>query len=360
MLSLFFRTEAERTRELEMKNLLCGILALVMLAVMPAQAETRKDSLLLRDNHPQEYVVVKGDTLWHISGRFLKSPWKWPEVWGINPQVDNPHLIYPGDVIYLTWVDGKPRLGLRRDSGIYPRARVSPLDDAIPAIPLKDIISFLEDNRVLSEDILQSAPYILGGVNERIIAGAGDRVYARGTLLAEQRRQGVYRAANKYIDPETEEFLGFEVATIAEGDVVGRSDKQVITLDLVKSNKEARVKDRVVPTEEVSIQSIFYPVASPEGVSGEILSVLSGVRDGGQFDVVAINKGMREGLEAGHVFATYRRGELLKDPVTNEMVKLPSERSGEMMIFKVFEKVSYGLILQSNNVVSIGDYVREP
>lgn len=343
-----------------MKNLLCGILALVMLAVMPVHAETRKDTLLLRDDHPTEYVVVKGDTLWDISGRFLQSPWKWPEVWGVNPQVDNPHLIYPGDIIYLTWVDGKPRLGLRRDSGIYPRARVSPLEDAIPAIPLKDIIAFLEDHRVLSEDILEKAPYILGGKNSRIIAGAGDRVYARGELLAEQRRQGVYRSSNKYIDPVTEEFLGFEMETIAEGDVVGRAENQIITLDLKKSNKEVRVKDRVVPTEEVLIQSVFYPVAAPEGVNGEILSILSGVRDAGQFNVVAINRGSREGLEPGHVFATYRKGDLIKDPIKNEMVKLPSERSGEMMIFKVFEKVSYGLILQSTNVVSVGDEVREP
>jgi hypothetical protein len=343
-----------------MKNLLCGILAVVLLAVTPAQAETRKDSLLIRDDHPQEYVVVKGDTLWDISGRFLQSPWKWPEVWSVNPQVDNPHLIYPGDIIYLTWIDGKPRLGLRRDNGIYPRARTSPLENAIPAIPLKDIIAFLEEHRVLTDDILDQAPYVLGGKNGRIIAGAGDRVYARGVLLEEQRRQGIYRSSNKYVDPVTEEFLGYEMETIAEGDVVGRADNQVITLDLRKSNKEVRIQDRVVPTEEELIQSIFYPAAAPAGTDGQILSILSGVRDAGQFNVVAINRGAREGLEPGHVYATYRKGELIKDPIKNEMVTLPSERSGELMIFKVFEKVSYGLILQSTNVVSVGDEVRQP
>jgi len=291
-----------------MKKLLCGLLAFVVLSITHVSAETREDSLLLRDDYPQEYVVVKGDTLWHISGRFLQSPWKWPEVWGVNPQVDNPHLIYPGDVIYLTWVDGKPRLGVRRDSGIYPRARTSPLDQAIPAIPLRDIISFLNDNRVLEEDILKDAPYVLGGKSARIIAGAGDRIYARGSLLEEQRRQGIYRADGEYVD----------------------------------------------------IQSIFYPQPSPDGLEGKILKVLGGVRDGGQFNAVAINRGVREGLEPGHVFAIYRKGERLKDPVTKEFVTLPSERSGELMVFKVFEKVSYGLVMQSTDVVSIGDTLRQP
>jgi len=342
-----------------MKKLLCGLLAFVMLSLVHVQAETRKDNLLLRNDHPQEYVVVKGDTLWHISGRFLQSPWKWPEVWGVNPQVDNPHLIYPGDVIYLTWVDGKPRLGVRRDSGIYPRARVSPLEHAIPAIPLRDIISFLNDNRVMSENLLKEAPYVLGGRGERLISGAGDRIYARGSLLEDQRRQGVYRAANEYKDPDTEEFLGFEMVKIADADVAAQSE-DVISLDIVKSHKEVRVLDRVVPTEEVRIQSVFYPKPSPEGVEGKILSVLSGVRDAGQFNVVALNRGAREGLDAGQVFAIYRRGERIKDPVTKEFVTLPQERSGELMVFKVFEKVSYGLIMQSTDVVSIGDELRQP
>lgn len=342
-----------------MKKLLCGLFALLVITVMPVQAEARKDNLLLRDNYPEEYVVVKGDTLWHISGRFLKSPWKWPVVWGINPQVDNPHLIYPGDVIFLTWVNGKPRLGVRRDSGIYPKARVSPLVQPIPAIPLRNIISFLNDNRVLSEDLLKEAPYVLGSKGERIIAGAGDRVYARGELIEQQRRQGIYRASEEYIDPDTEEHLGYEALKLAEGDVFAKND-DVVTLDIRKSNKEIRVLDRVVPTEEVRIQSVFYPQPSPEGVKGKILSVLGGVRDGGQLDVVAINRGLREGLEAGHVFAIYRRGELVKDPVTKELVTLPQERSGELMVFKVFEKVSYGLVLRSNDVVSVGDELREP
>lgn len=342
-----------------MKKILCGLFTMLLVSLTPVQAEARKDTLLLRDDHPQEYVVVKGDTLWHISGRFLQSPWKWPEVWGVNPQVDNPHLIYPGDVIYLTWVDGKPRLGVRRDSGIYPKARVSPLVKPIPAIPLRDIIGFLNDNRVMSEDLLKGAPYVLGGQSKRIIAGAGDRVYARGELLEEQRRQGIYRAANEYIDPDTEEFLGYEMLKIADADVAERND-DILSLDVVKSHKEVRIMDRVVPTEEKVINSMFYPAPAPEGVTGKVISVLSGVRDAGQFNVVALNRGEREGLEAGNVFAIYRSGELVKDPVTKELITLPQERSGELMIFKVFEKVSYGLIMHSTDVVSIGDEIREP
>ncbi|MDF2182497.1 LysM peptidoglycan-binding domain-containing protein [Neptuniibacter sp. CAU 1671] len=342
-----------------MKNLLYGLLASLIVVISPVQAEVRKDSLLLNEDYPESYVVVKGDTLWDISARFLKSPWKWPEVWGVNPQVDNPHLIYPGDIIYLTWVDGQPRLGVKRDSGIYPRARVTPLDTAIPAIPLRDINSFLNNNRVLSEDLMQKAPYVLGGRDERIIAGAGDRVYARGQLLEEQPGQGIYRSENQYVDPETGEFLGYELLKIADGNVSERHD-DILTLDLAKSHQEVRVKDRVVPTEESRIQSMFYPKPSPDGVKAQILSVLGGVRDGGQYNVVAFNRGEREGIEAGHVFAIFRKGELTKDPITNELIQLPQERSGELMVFKVFEKVSYGLIMRSTNVVSVGDKLQQP
>lgn len=342
-----------------MKKLLCGLFTLLLVTVTTVQAEGRKDQLLLRDDYPQEYVVVKGDTLWDISGRFLQSPWKWPEVWGVNPQVDNPHLIYPGDVIYLIWVNGQPRLALKPNAGIHPRARTSPLEHAIPAIPLRDIHSFLNDNRVLSEDLLKRAPYILAGRSERIIAGAGDRVYARGQLLDDNRQQSIYRAASEYTDPKTGEFLGYELLKIADGDVVN-TEGDVNTVDIYKSNREVRILDRVVPTEKVRVQSIFYPAAPPEGVTGEVLSVLGGVRDGGQFNVVAVNRGLREGLKSGHVFSIYRRGEQIKDPVTKEMVTLPQERSGELMIFKVFEKVSYGLIMQSRDTVSIGDEIKEP
>lgn len=346
-----------------MKQLVAGFLGALVVCIAliaPVQAEVRKDTLALQDNYPKTYVVVKGDTLWDISGMFLKSPWKWPQLWGYNQQIDNPHLIYPGDVLTLKWVDGQPRLVL--NDGIIrlsPKAKVTRLKDAIPAIPLKDINSFLSDNIVMDSDELTAAPYVVGGTTQRIVAGAGDRVYARGTLVGDYSRQNIYRPAKEYIDPVTSEHLGFEMFKIGDA-VVAKKKGDIISLDLRKTREEVSALDRVYPSPKESIQSIFYPKAPDNDIDGRILSVLRGVRQAGQYDVVAINQGVREGLAPGHVLTIFRAGEVLKDPLTKEMIILPSEESGLMMIFKAYDKVSYALILKATDIVSIGDEVHSP
>ncbi|MDX2421165.1 MAG: LysM peptidoglycan-binding domain-containing protein [Amphritea sp.] len=346
-----------------MKQLVAGFLGALVVCIAliaPVQAEVRKDTLALQDNYPKTYVVVKGDTLWDISGMFLKSPWKWPQLWGYNQQIDNPHLIYPGDVLTLKWVDGQPRLVL--NDGIIrlsPKAKVTRLKDAIPAIPLKDINSFLSDNIVMDSDELTAAPYVVGGTTQRIVAGAGDRVYARGTLVGDYSRQNIYRPAKEYIDPVTSEHLGFEMFKIGDA-VVAKKKGDIISLDLRKTREEVSALDRVYPSPKESIQSIFYPKAPDDDIDGRILSVLRGVRQAGQYDVVAINQGVREGLAPGHVLTIFRAGEVLKDPLTKEMIILPSEESGLMMIFKAYDKVSYALILKATDIVSIGDEVHSP
>ena len=291
---------------------------------------------------------------------FLKSPWKWPQLWGYNQQIDNPHLIYPGDVLTLKWVNGQPRLvvndGILR---LSPKAKVSKIKDAIPAIPLKDIISFLSDNIVLDSDELTGAPYIVGSADNRIVAGAGDRVYARGELVEDHARQNIYRPAREYTDPDSGESLGYELFKIGEGVIHARTD-DIISLDLRKSREEIGSLDRVYPAQTEEIQSVFYPSAAEDEIDGKILSVLRGVRQAGQYDVVAISKGAREGLEPGHVLTIFKKGERLKDPVTKEIIDLPFEKSGQMMVFKSYDKVSYALILNATNIVSVGDEVRTP
>lgn len=346
-----------------MNRMLCAMLTTAcLLLASPAQAEVRQDRIELADGHPTEYVVVKGDTLWDISGRFLKSPWRWPDVWDVNPQIDNPHLIYPGDIIYLTWVDGQPRLSLRRGVvKLSPTARVTPLEQAIPAIPLRDIAGFLNDNLVVDEDLLESAPYIIGGKNQRILAGAGDRVYARGEPVANISLQSLYRPAKAYTDPVTDELLGYELYKVADGRVTAHDgDSQVMTIELLSSEEEVRIRDRVIPNAETRIESVFYPSAGPELEQAVILDVLGGVANIGQFDAVAINAGERDNVEVGQVFAVYNQGEVIEDPITEEAVRLPSERAGELMIFKVFDKVSYGLVMRATNVITVGDHLRTP
>jgi hypothetical protein len=341
-----------------MKKLLGICLASWLALSTPSQVQAKADQIQLQENYPQEYVVVKGDTLWDISGHFLKKPWRWPELWDVNPQVDDPHWIYPGDVLYLTWVNGKPKLSLKNDR-MQPRARMSKLDGAIPAIPLKDLYAFLSDNVILNEELLKQTPYVLGGSNSRIVSGAGDRIYARGEIDQEHIAQNVYRPAKEYIDPSTKELLGYELLKVAEARVSALKG-DITSLEIIKSREEVRVLDRVIPAPETRIQSVFYPVAAPLELEGQILSVLRGVTKIGRYDAVAINLGSREGLKTGHVFTVLTRGETIRDPLTKEKVTLPAEKAGTLMVFKTYEKVSYGLIMTATDVLSIGDMVHSP
>ncbi|SIQ91893.1 LysM peptidoglycan-binding domain-containing protein [Marinobacterium stanieri] len=340
-----------------MRGVLYGLIGGCLLWAGAANA----DRVQLQEGHPTEYVVVKGDTLWDISGRFLRSPWRWPEVWNVNPQIDNPHLIYPGDVIYLTWVDGQPRLSLRRGvRKLSPQVRVQQLEQPIPAIPLRDISSFLNENRVVQDDTLITAPYVIGGRNESIIAGAGDRVYARGQRIDEDiDQQSLYRPARQYTHPVTGELLGYELYKVADA-LVRAEEGDILTLDLTKTREEVRTRDRLLPNDTSRIESVFYPKPGPAIEDALIIDVLGGVAKIGQFDAVALSFGDQEGVEPGHVFAIYKKGEMVKDPVNGEMVKLPDEHAGELMVFKTFERVSYGLVMDATNVISVGDSLHQP
>lgn len=337
--------------------LVVSALCLSVAQVCFAEAELKPD-------HPDRYTVVKGDTLWDISGRFLQSPWLWPEIWHANQQIENPHLIYPGDVIGLVYIGGKPHLTtLKRgeNSGVIklsPQARITPISTAIPAIPLDAISSFMTESRIVDRKDFEGSPYVLMGRGGHLMTGAGSTLYARGDV-GDHRSVGVYRPGNVYVDPDSEEFLGLEARSIALGDVKSVDD-QVVTLALVRSNEEVMPGDRLLATENRTINSVFHP-SVPEGeVRGKMIAVLNGVSQIGQYAVVAINQGEREGIIEGNVLAIYKKGSLVRDPYTKEKIELPSERAGVLMIFRTFEKVSYGLILKAERPLAIMDEVRNP
>lgn len=319
----------------------------------------RADTVKLRDGHPQAYVVVKGDTLWDISGRFLSKPWRWPEVWEVNPQIENPHLIYPGDTVYLTWVNGQPRLSLKPgELRLKPRVRITPLEDAIPAIPLKDLSAFLSDNAVLEEELLGTTPYVLGTNDRRTMAGAGDRIYARGEFEEEDIKAAViYRPESEFIDPTTGELLGYELFKVADASVLAKKE-DIITLYVKSSHLEIRPRDRVLPSPEGRIQSVFYPAPAPAESQGTILSVLRGVNKIGRYDGVVISQGARDGVQPGAVYEVFTLGEEIRDPVTGELISLPSEKAGQLMVFKTYNAVSYALVMEATRVLSVGDEVR--
>lgn len=354
-----------------MRTVRHGLLALLLGLAVSATAATDDLSQYLRDDHPEVYTVVKGDTLWDISGRFLERPWLWPEVWRINPQIENPHLIYPGDRIALVWVDGQPQLRLERgDAGrtyrvspsdtekLEPQIRSTPLETAIPAIRLDAIQGFLVQNRVVEPGMLDTAPYVVQGESERIVLGAGDRLYVRGTL-PDSESFNIVRKGPLYVDPETNEVLGREATYIGLGQAVAQ-DADIATMLVNSTREEVQIGDRILPTEERRLESTFFPSGPSQEIDGQIISVFGGVTQVGQYDVVVLNRGEREGLVPGNVLAIYKRGALARDRVANETIRLPSERAGLLMVFRTFNKLSYGLVLETERPLAVFDQARNP
>ncbi|MNE24538.1 hypothetical protein D3C80_1178320 [compost metagenome] len=243
---------------------------------------------------------------------------------------------------------------------LSPSVRSTPMAEAIPAIPLEKINSFLLSNRIVDSDVeLQQAPYIVAGNAERVVSGAGDRIYARGSFADGQPVYGLFRQGKTYTDPQTGEVLGINADDIGSGEVVAE-EGDIATLVLSRTTQEVRMGDRLLPTEERAISSTFVPSEPSSEIDGLILDVPRGVTQVGQLDVVTLNKGRRDGLEEGNVLAIYKTGETVRDRITGESVKIPDERSGLLMVFRTYDKLSYGLVLNASRSLAVNDKVRNP
>lgn len=337
-----------------MKKRILGLLGAVVLAT-----QVHADEVQLRADYPDQHKVVKGDTLWDISNTFLNTPWMWPEIWHVNPQIENPHLIYPGDIVRLIYLDGKPRIVIDRVVKLSPQMRVVDEREAIASIPLDRINNFLSRSRVVDNGQLEVAPYVVSGENKRLLTGEGDRVYARGDFDASIAAYGIYRKGQTYKDPQTGEVLGVEATDIGSGRMRALDDS-VATLALTRSTQEVRIGDRLLEDEERTIESTFYPSAPDVDVDGEIIAVEGGVNQVGKMSVVVLNRGQREGIKIGNVMAIYKRGGEVRDRIKGDMVKLPDERAGLLMVFRTFEKLSLGLVLEAERPLSTKDKVKNP
>jgi hypothetical protein len=348
-----------------MRKLWVLVMGLLMSIAAIAEVVTLKPGV------PERYVVQKGDTLWDISRLYLEDPWRWSDIWYINPQIANPHLIYPGDVLGFVVVDGETKITtisrtvvvVPEDTGpvtLKPQVRSSEIQGAIPAIPRDKIASFLSNNRIMTQAEITASPYIIGGYEGRLVLGMNDKIYARGDF-GDQALPAyeVFRPGVSYVDPETGEELGLEVRGLGMASFISL-ENTVATLKIQRSTENIRLKDRLMSSAQDVLIGTYYPKAPEEDIRGEILAVLRGVSSIGQYDVVLLNRGLREGLEAGHVFNIWRRGELVNDPIAEELVRLPSEVGGVLMVFKAFDKMSYGLVLDARRPLSIGDEVRAP
>lgn len=355
------------------------VLAVALSVGLPVLASAKNNPApTMRADAPDTYIVKKGDTLWDISGKYLKDAWRWKEIWAVNPQVKNPHWIYPGDRLILCTIKGHKVVGVdqgdgcvgleRRMSGtlsdadvvrLSPRVHVDPLNVAVPAIPLSAIKAWLIDGNVVEADTLKKAPYIIAAQDRRVIAGSGDTVYVRGDLTI-GNEYGVYRGEKPYIDPESKELLGYESQHVATG-VVTASDNGVSTLKVTNSvQQEVRIDDKVLPEEVQADPGVFFPTNSEEVPAGRLIRVLDSLESASINSTIAVNRGEREGVKVGQVFAIFRRGALVKDPHTGAAVQLPSERAGLAMVFRTFKKMSYAVVLEMNGTVKAGDELRPP
>lgn len=370
----------------------------------------------LAPDAPDSYVVKAGDTLWGISKLYLKSPWRWPELWGMNlEEILNPHLIYPGQALYLIKRDGRALLSSTPpgspaatgtetsassppvatassrdgDAGIQtvrlsPSIRYDEYKTPLTALRTRDIEAFLAEPLIVEENELQLAPRIVAAGENRVIMGRGDRVYARGPasapLLDDQakaKQYRIFRNAKPLKDPETGEVLGYEAEFLGKA-VLARSEGSTeiasaggkintalvpATIDIVSAKSEMLVGDRMAPEPEREFLN-FVPRAPASAVTGRVVSIYgnSTVANASQNQVVVINRGRREGIESGHVLAILKDGQQLVDPTDpkRQMIKLPNERNGLLMVFRVYEKLSYGLILDITDVVRAGDRLASP
>ncbi|NBB08702.1 LysM peptidoglycan-binding domain-containing protein [Pseudomonas sp. SLFW] len=341
-----------------MRKSLLALLLLAATGLVQAQVQ-------LKEGHPERYTVVAGDTLWDISGKFLSQPWKWPQLWRANPQVHDPDLIYPGDTLTLIYVDGQPRIVANRGESrgtikLSPRVRSTPIADAIPTIPLGAINAFLLNNRIIdTPEEFETAPYIVAGNGERVLSGAGDRIYARGQFSPDHVSYGVFRKGKTYFDPETNVPLGINADDVGSGEIVA-AEGDIATVQMQRSTQEVRLGDRLFVSEERAINSTFVPSEPQQEIRGTIIDVPRGVTQIGEFDVVTLDRGKMDGLSDGNVLAIYKAGETVRDRITGEQVKIPDERSGLLMVFRTYNHLAYGMVLHATRSLAVNDRVRNP
>jgi LysM domain len=377
------------------------------LIVSPSQQKTAiqvsNDGIALSElasNAPDNYTVKRGDTLWAISKLFLKSPWRWPELWGMNmADIKNPHLIYPGQTLYLDTSSGRARLSSRRVSEVAnvtsletvklsPRTRSSNLPDAsIPTLQNNLIEPFLTEPIIVEEAALQAAPRFVATQASRVLLSEGDRAYARSAdgaglsfAAGKPRDFRVFRNATALKDPGTGEILGYEAQFVGRAKLIrGESVSTVrgaitktgenaateivpATLDIVRSKEEIRTGDRLLPEPPIELLT-YVPRAPSQTVEARIVSVYgSAVANVAQNQVVVINRGTKDGMERGHVLAIQTNGERVVDKTgaNFQEIKLPDERNGLLMVFRPFERVSYALVLSATQAVRVGDWLINP
>ncbi len=342
----------------------------------PASAPVETQGIPLAPNAPDSYVVKRGDTLWGIAKVFLRDPWYWPEIWQVNPQIQNPHLIYPGDTLRLVYIDGRPRIllqpGLLRGEAarVTPRVRSQPLEAAVTTIPYETIAAFMSKPSVLEKDQIKLAPYVLATRDQHVVMAEGDTVYARGFKQPVEvgMHYNLVRVGEALRDPDDKTILGYNGVFTGTGHVTRVGDP--VSLIMTESTRETYPGDKLFPG-SVDVPLDFVPTAPTMRTQGSIIAVSDGVTVIGQYQVVVINRGARDGLAPGNVLAVFNGGETVHDnsshgfvtgvsTMFSPKVRLPDYRTGTFMVFKTFNRMSFGLIMEATDIIRVGDIVKNP
>jgi hypothetical protein len=362
------------------------------------------DTVKLNPDYPDEYVVKKGDTLWDISARFLQEPWYWPTIWQGNPQITDPHLIYPGDIVSLSIIDGKPLLTVSgsgmvtngRNVRLSPTIRSDDRDDAIQTIPVDAIQQFLSRPRIVTDQEMSHWPYVVSSYDQHLISGSGSKLYVRGLNDdVNETRYSIYRKGSAYINTrkDPDRVLGYEAIYL--GDVVIQKRGDPASAIVTLSKQEILNGDRLVVESDEDANNTFVPSAPYRDIDANILSVFNGVAEIGQYQVVVVDVGDSDGVEVGHVLGIYQSGNVVRDEIATqskgnyevdpedwvgdmmknfnnsdlvaylgrpnarpEYVELPEEYAGVLMVFRTFENVSYGLVMSAISSIHVLDSVR--
>lgn len=357
-------------------------------SAMPSSVtSSRGTTVKLAEGAPTNYVVKKGDTLWAISGMYLTDPWMWPELWKLNPQIQNPHLIYPGDQVSLTYEGGQAQLSVSRGGEVVattgalpagaptanaarevgpgtirvtPKIRTTPLDEAVEFVPIDAIRPFLTQTGIVDPETVNTAPYIFSSVDNRVMSGANDRVYVRN-IPEGSTHFTVVRMGKPYKDPVTGDELGYAAQYIGEGQVEVQGNPGIVRLSSTKL--EALPGDKLI-TDNLGLPTESFQPRPPRGkVDGQIIDVVGGVANIGALQVVVINKGTADGLQPGNVLLIMQNKGERRDTQAGwfgEQVTLPDSRTGELMVFRAFNRVSYALVMRAESEIHTGDQVRSP
>lgn len=351
------------------KSIIAAVCAISLaLASSLSMAQQRQD-ITLQEDAPDRYVVVPGDTLWSIAAKFLKDPWRWPEMWKLNrDELKNPHAIYPGDVIVLKRAAPQPELVMGETVALKPRVRSEDTSkQPIPSISPKIIEPFLTRPLVIEPDGLDKAPRIIAAQADRVYLGTGDVAYVSG--IGEAKADSVwqiYRPGGPLVDPESKKALGYEAIFLGDARVIKEGDPA--TVRIFGAQREIGKGDRLIPAGPVTLNS-YVPHAPAVSVRGRVIAGRDGLRETGQKNVVTLSQGKSDGLEPGHVLALLRLGRdsVEKTPSPKwfgadkvESTRLPDERYGLVFVFRVFDRVSYALVMNASRPVQIGDVVITP